>query len=188
MTAQEPLFCEVRLSDSPVIKEQAALLESFRPRLLYFALNRLRDRTSAEEVVQETMTVVLQALLESRVEDPARLPGYIFGVARNRVFRVRRERAREADPGPDGQLAEPGPWLEDVEAAFLLEEQRQKVREALSLISPDDRDILERTFAADDSLEEIAATMGIPYAAIRKRKSRALQRLKKIFLERSQKK
>jgi RNA polymerase sigma-70 factor (ECF subfamily) len=188
VTARELLFCEVRLSDSPAIKEQAALLESIRPRLLYFALNRLRDRTSAEEVVQETLAVVLQALRDNRVEDPARLPGYVFGVARNLVFRVLRERAREADPGPDGQAAEAGPWLEDVEGAFLLEEQRQQVREALSRISADDRNILERTFTADDSLEEIAAAMGIPYAAVRKRKSRALQRLKKIFLERSQKK
>lgn len=101
---------------------------------------------------------------------------------------VLRGRAREADLGPDGQPADAGPWLEDVEAALLLEEQRQQVREALSRISRDDRDILQRTFAADDSLEEIAATMGIPYDAVRKRKSRALQRLKKIFLERSQKK
>lgn len=188
MTAHE-LLCEGRLADSRrMTEDEASLLESFRPRLLYFALRRLRDRTSAEEVVQETLTVVLQALQDNRVEDRAKLPGYIFGVAKNLVFRVLRERAREADPGPDGLLIEAGPWLEDVEAALLLDEQRQQVREALSQVSSEDRDILERTLAAEDSLEEIAVTMGIPYAALRKRKSRALQRLRKIFLERSQKK
>ncbi len=189
MTARETLLFEVRLADSRVTTgDEASLLESFRPRLLYFALRRLRDRTLAEEVVQDTLTIVLESLRDNRIEDPAKLPGYIFGVAKNLISKALRERARDANPDPDGLSAGAGPWLEDGEAALLLEEQRQQVREALTQVSPEDRDILEKTFESESSLEEIAATMGIPYAALRKRKSRALQRLKKIFLERSQKK
>ena len=177
------------MADSRLMTEdEGSLLESVRPRLLYFALRRLRDRTLAEEVVQDTLTLVLQALQDNRIVDRAKLPGYIFGVAKNLVLKTLRERAREAEPGPDGLSAGAGPWLEDGEAALLLEEQRQQVREALTQVSPEDRDILERTFEGEGSLEEIAARIGIPYAALRKRKSRALQRLKKIFLERSQKK
>jgi len=177
------------LVDSPVTTGDAAsLLESYRPRLLYFALRRLRDRTLAEEVVQDTLTIVLESLRDNRIEDPAKLPGYIFGVAKNLVSKTLRTRARDASPSPDGLLAEAVPWLEDGEVALLLEEQRQQVREALSQVSSNDRDILERTFVAEQSLEEMAAAMGIPYAAVRKRKSRALQRLRNIFLGRSQKK
>lgn len=179
------IFCEVRLSDLHV-RDEASLLEALRPRLLYFVLRRLRDRSLAEEIVQDTMIAVMQALRDDRFDDPANLPAYAFGVAKHLVSRTLRTRTIETNPGVGpGQVD--APWVEDSEAALLLEEQRQQVREALAHVSSSDRDILERTFVAEESLEEIAAATGTPYAAVRKRKSRALQRLRKIFLERSQK-
>jgi RNA polymerase sigma-70 factor (ECF subfamily) len=177
-------LAEVRVN----VGDEASLLESFRPRLLYFALRRLRDRTIAEEIVQDTLTAVLEALRADRLEDPAKLPGYVFGVARNLVSKAFRTRLLEANHDSDPELIDLGPWLEDREAALLLEEQRQQVREALGQLSPNDRDILQRTFVEEQSLEEIAGAVGIPYAAARKRKSRALERLRKIFQQRSQEK
>lgn len=170
------------------VRDEASLLESLGPRLLYFALRRLRDRALAEEIVQDTLIEIMQALRDDRIEDPANLPAYVFGVAKHLVSKTLRTKEFESNSGSELEQVEAGPWLEDGEAALLLEEQRQQVREALAQVSSSDRDILERTFVAEESLEEIAVAMGIPYAAVRKRKSRAIQRLRKIFLERSQKK
>ena len=170
-----------------IVGDETSLIESYRPRLLYFALRRLRDRTLAEEIAQDTLTVVLQALRDNRIEDPSRIAGFIFGVARNLVSKALRKRSIQADAVSDPEQVVAGPWLEDPDAALLLEEQRQQVRDALGQLSPGDRDILRRAFVAEQSLEEIAAAIGIPNAAVRKRKSRALERLKKIFQERSQK-
>jgi len=169
-----------------IVGDETSLIESYRPRLLYFALRRLRDRTLAEEIAQDTLTVVLQALRDNRIEDPSRMPGFIFGVAKNLVSKALRERSLHSNPGPASEQVEAAPWLDDPDAALLLEEQRQQVREALRQLSPGDREILHRVFVADQSLEEIAAEIGIPNAAVRKRKSRALERLKKIFQGRSQ--
>jgi RNA polymerase sigma-70 factor, ECF subfamily len=166
-------------------QDETCLIESYRPRLLYFALRRLRDRTLAEEIAQDTLTVVLEALRDNRIEDPARMPGFVFGVAKNLISKALRKRSIEAASDPEQVVA--GPWLEDPDAALLLEEQRQQVRDALGQLSPGDRDILQRAFVAEQTHEEIAAAIGIPHAAVRKRKSRALERLKKIFQERSQK-
>jgi hypothetical protein len=74
VTAQEPLSCEARLADCRVTTgDDASLLEYFRPRLLYFVLWRLRDRTLAEEIMQDTLTIVLESLRDNRIEDPAKL-------------------------------------------------------------------------------------------------------------------
>jgi RNA polymerase sigma factor (sigma-70 family) len=124
----------------------------------------------------------------TRIEDPAKLPAYVFGAAKHLVSKALRTRMLEVNPGSEPEQVDAGPWVEDGEAALLLEEQRQQVREALAQVGSSDRDILERTFVAEESLEEIAESTGTPYAAVRKRKSRAIQRLRKIFLERSQKK
>src|SRR5437016_5496796 len=139
-----------------------------------------------EEVAQDTLTVVLQALRDNRIDDVAKMPGFIFGVAKNLVSKALRERSLQAVSSPDSP-SDAAPWLEDPDAALLVEEQRQQVREALGQLSLSDRDILRRAFFVEQSLEEIAAEVGIPYAAVRKRKSRALERLRKIFRERSQK-
>jgi RNA polymerase sigma-70 factor (ECF subfamily) len=182
------LFFEVSLEDLRVAaQEETCLIESYRPRLLYFALRRLRDRTLAEEIAQDTLTVVLQALRDNRIENPAKMPGFVFGVAKNLVSKALRKRSIEADAATDPEQVVAGSWLEDPDAALLLEEQRRQVRDALSELSPGDRDILQRIFVVEQSLEEIAVAIGIPGTAVRKRKSRALERLKKIFQERSQK-
>jgi RNA polymerase sigma-70 factor, ECF subfamily len=182
------IFFEGSLEDLRVAAEdETVLIESYRPRLFYFALRRLRDRTMAEEIAQDTLTVVLQALRDNRIEDPTRMPGFIFGVAKNLVSKALRRLSLEGNAGSASETVEAGPWLEDPDAALLLEEQRQQVRDALGQLSPGDRDILQRIFVVEQSLEEIATAIGIPHAAVRKRKSRALERLKKIFQERSQK-
>ena len=107
----------------------------------------------AEEVAQDTLTVVLQALRDNRIEDPARMPGFIFGVAKNLVSKALLERSRQFDVGSDPEPIDAIPWLEDQEAALLLAEQRQQVRDALGRLSPSDRDILQRAFVADQSLQ-----------------------------------
>ncbi len=166
--------------------DETLLVETYQRRLLYFALRRLRDRALAEEVAQETLTVVLLALRDNRIEDIAKLPGFIFGVAKNLVCRATREQANRAQTDPDHDADTPGDWLKNPDAGLLLEEQRRQVRMALAELSSSDRDILYRAFTNGQPLEEIAGELGIPYVSARKRKSRALERLRKIFLERSQ--
>lgn len=181
-------FVEVRLENlREPAEDEISPIESYRPRLLYFALRRLRDRTMAEEVAQDTLIAVLEALRDNKIKDPARLPGFIFGVAKNLVLKALRKRSLQTVSWPDLPV-EQDSWLDDPDAALLLDEQRQQVREALDQLSASDRDILRRTFVAEQSLEEVAVDMGIPNVAVRKRKSRALERLRKVFQERSQKK
>ena len=187
MTAWQRLF-EGKLTESFTPSgEEASLIESYRPRLLYFALRRLRDRTAAEEVAQDTLIIVLEALRENRLRDPANLPGFVFGVARNLVLKALRERGRDTSSESVQNERTTSTWIDDPDAGLLLEEQRRQVREALAELSQADQDILQRTFVTEQTPEEIALELGIPYATLRKRKSRALERLKKVFQNLSQK-
>ncbi|MGW8182215.1 MAG: sigma-70 family RNA polymerase sigma factor, partial [bacterium] len=71
-----------------------------------------------------------------------------------------------------------GRALDNPEASFLVREQRQTVRKALEQLSPGDQEVLIRCHQEPNSLETIAEEMGVSYAALRKRKSRALERLR----------
>ena len=163
--------------------DETFLVEEYRSRVLYFILKRLRDRAVAEELTQETLLILIQSLRENRLKDEAKLGGYIFGIAKNLILKNYRIKARESDdPGPDAEG-----WVNHPEAELFLEEQRKDVRRSLDQLNDQDREILHHSFVDAEGLEDIASKLGIPYATARKRKSRALERLRKIFIRMSQK-
>jgi RNA polymerase sigma-70 factor (ECF subfamily) len=165
--------------------DEARLVEEFRSPILYFVLRRVRDRAIAEEITQETLLILLQALRENRLREEAKIGAYIFGIAKNLILKNYRVQARETEaPDPESEAAG---WVSHPEAELFLEEERKDVRRALDQLSDQDRQILHYSFVEPEGLEDVAAKLGIPYAAARKRKSRALERLRKIFLGMSQK-
>jgi RNA polymerase sigma-70 factor (ECF subfamily) len=163
------------------------LIETYRPRVLYFALRRLRDRGLAEEVAQETVAAAVIALRENRLREPEKLPAFVFATARHLVQKIQREQARELAHATDSNLTGEASWQRDPDAALILEEERVQVRQALEQLNPGDRELLRQIYAEGESLEEIAKKFGIENAAVRQRKSRALERLRQFFVELSQK-
>jgi RNA polymerase sigma-70 factor (ECF subfamily) len=165
--------------------DEARLVEEYRSRVLYFILRRVRDRAMAEELTQETLLILIQAMRENRLKEEGKLGAYIFGIAKNLILKNYRMHLREAEaPDPD---CEASGWVNHPEAEMFLEEQRRDVRRALDQLSDSDREILHYSFVEAEGLEEIASKLGIPYTAARKRKSRALDRLRKILVGLSQK-
>jgi RNA polymerase sigma-70 factor (ECF subfamily) len=165
--------------------DETRLVEEYRSAVLYFVLKRVRDRSTAEDITQETLLIVVQAIRERRVREDEKIGGYIFGIAKNLIFKTYRTQARETEaPDPESETAG---WVNHPEAELFLEEDRRTVRQALELLSDQDREILQHSFAESGGLEDVATRLGIPYAAARKRKSRALERLRKLFSRMSQK-
>ncbi len=163
-----------------MVLNESALASRYRPRVVYFVLRRLRDRNSAEEIAQATLLVLIEAIRENRIREEESVGSFIFGVANNLIREHLREKARQAG-NHSLEDANPGAvWGDDPEAALLLAEQRQLVREALTNLSREDELLLTRLSQSWRSQEEIAAEFGISFAALRKRKSRALTRLKEI--------
>lgn len=163
------------------------LIETYRPRVLYFALRRLRDRGLAEEVAQETLAAAVMALRENRLREPEKFPAFVFATARHLVQKAQREQARELAHTTDSNSIGAESWQRDPDAALILEEQRVQVRRALEQLSPSDRELLRQIYTEGETLEAIAENLGIENVAARQRKSRALERLRQIFVGLSQK-
>lgn len=162
------------------------LIATYHPRVLYFALRRLRQRSLAEEVAQETLAAVLQALKENRLREPEKLAAFIFATARHLILKIQRDQARELEHTSNPASMSQEGWFADPDDALILEEERNQVRQAVDKLDVNDREVLQRVYSSDDSLEEVAKALGIDYAALRKRKSRALERLRKIMVDESQ--
>ncbi len=149
------------------------LVNRFYPRVYAIALVRIREPEEARDLAQEVMLTVLRALREGKLRDQSGLAGYICTAARNRVNQFLRSRSveRSTDPAPE-------PVLErfDPEARLLEAERRRLAHSAIRRLRSTDREILRLSLVEGLQPKEIASLLGLKPEAVRKRRSRAVQR------------
>jgi RNA polymerase sigma-70 factor (ECF subfamily) len=142
------------------------------------ALHELRDSDAAEEVAQETIRRLLDAL-STRADTIGNAAAFARGIARHLIADARREAVRRTslDAVDPLRLAVNADPLR----ALVRDEDVRRVRTALDTLSRDDRAVLCALYVDGLSPGDIAARTGQPSERIRKRKSRALARLRTAF-------
>ncbi len=157
----------------------AELNERFWKRLCIFAARRLRDRSAAEDVAQETLRRVIEALRQEKIEKLEALPAFVFQTARNICLHYGRSARRQESAllRFRGGLQTSSGEEEDPLAVLVDEARRAEVWEALEKLEDDDRELLRMLYV--DGLEnaEISRRLGVDPGTLRVRKHRALKRL-----------
>lgn len=146
------------------------------------ALRALGDPRAAEEVSQETLVRTLQALRDGRPRDPGSLGAFVRGIARHVITDSIRTASRERRFSVASGALTGDPAAAHPLDALVSEEERARVRSALMTLSPGDRKLLHLSFYDGLRPREVAQRLGEPAARIRTRKSRALARLRNVFL------
>lgn len=169
--ATEPSLAD-RIRDGDRAAE-AEVVERFYGRVLLVARVRLRDEQAARDVAQEVMLGVLRGIRAGRLNSQDHVAGYVLGTARNVIntsFRSRRPEGEASDAVADRAATA----LEVAE----LHEQMDLVRLTLDELDPLDRAILGMTLVDGMKPGEIAGRLGMKGELVRKRKSRALKRVR----------
>lgn len=152
------------------------LAEHYLERVRLFAMRRLRDAATAEDVVQDTLTTVLEALRAGRVREPAAIAGFAFETARNLCMHRGRSHGREENAL--GRLTiSPATPEPDALTGMIKEERRRAVRAALDKLADEDRRLLLMTYSDSRENDDIAGELGVSAGAVRVRRHRALKRL-----------
>ena len=168
----------------PTIPE-GDLAARFHQRIRLFAARRLGDAAAAEDIAQETLRRVIEALRSKPLDRPDALPAFVFQTARNVCLHWARSVARERVAFTRLQRettspSEPG----DALGALLSEERARAVRAALDRLDAKDRELLTLLFYHDLDAAALSERLGITSAALRVRKHRALRRLAALLGER----
>ncbi len=151
----------------------ASIFKHFAPRLKAFLMRSGTSEALAEECVQDVMATLWH---KAHLFDPSRasVATWIFTIARNRKIDVlRRQRRPEPEDlswGPDHE-----PHQEDVIA---LQQEAEKLGQAIAALPDKQRQLIERAFYGDLSHSEIAAETGLPLGTIKSRIRLALDRLR----------
>jgi len=158
----------------------AEALEHFRPGLELLAVRTLGSIDAAREAVQETLARAIVALQNGQPSDLAKLPAFVAGIARHVSVDMLRAQRRvvsldtlSADHQRSGEV--------DALSALVSAAERVRVRNALSQLAQGDRELLQLCYYEGLTPGEIAVRLGEPAERVRKRKSRALERLREAF-------
>lgn len=170
-------------SRGAALLSERELIDRFWGRVCVLAARRLRDPSASQDVAQETMRRVIDAMRAGRVQNPAALPAFVFQTARHICLHSYRSHDREERAltrlGADADDAsEDAP---DALVQLISAEDRIAVRAALDRLPEPERALL--TMLYFDGLESatVAAALDVTLGALRVRKHRALAHLAELL-------
>ena len=165
--------CILRIRESRDKAAFAALFRHFAPRVKAFLMRSGADAALAEECSQEVMAAVWQ---KAHLFDPSRASAatWIFTIARNRkIDALRKMKRPEPEELPWGPEQEP-----DQEDTLALQQESEKLEEAVAALPAKQRELIEKAYFGDLSHREIADQTGLPLGTIKSRIRLALDRLR----------
>jgi RNA polymerase sigma-70 factor, ECF subfamily len=144
------------------------------------ALRILRDRSLAEDAVQESFLAIWRSAPRF-VPERARASTWILTLVHRRaVDLVRRQERRRTEPLGEG--FEPGAGDSAEEAAWGGFE-RERIREALRRLPDQQREALELAYYGGFTQSELAERLGQPLGTIKSRMFNGLGRLRELLAE-----
>lgn len=168
---------EAALIARVAVREQAAFAELYgiyRRRLARFLGRFLASPDTIDEIINDVMFVVWQNA--PRFELRSKVSTWIFGIAWRKALKAleRQQRNAALQELPD-EIGKPD------EAASALE-TREWLGRALDRLGPDHRLVVELTFFAGCSYQEIAEIADCPVNTVKTRMFHARQRLRDILV------
>jgi RNA polymerase sigma-70 factor, ECF subfamily len=151
---------------------EAEMCRRMGPRIRLYGLRHLRSAAAADDLVQQVLLKILEALRTARLREAERLVQFVLGTCRMTVLDLRRNsRRREellarfgGDLVPDPP---PMPSLDDSQLVRCVQALKER-----------ERSVVVMTFYDEQTAAETAGFLGISEANVRVIRHRAIQQLR----------
>ncbi|WP_162426101.1 RNA polymerase sigma factor [Pontibacter pudoricolor] len=151
------------------------LFHMFFGRLCVFAMKFVKDKESAEEVVEDAMVVLWEK--RDKFENLAALKGYLYTTVRNGSLDYLKKNGRNTSL--DG--LENNQSFSTTDDYILEEEVHAVLYQAMASLPTKCRRVFELSCIDELKYSEIAADMGISLNTVKSQRARAIQLLKEIL-------
>lgn len=156
----------------------SGLFSHFAPRVKAYLIRHGATNEAAEELAQETL---LRVWRKAHLFDPtvAAPSTWIFRIARNlRIDRIRRERRPEFDPEDPALVRDADPAADQ---QIELSQEGARVRAAVDMLPPDQKQAIMLSFFEDKPHREIADELGLPLGTVKSRIRLAFARVRQTL-------
>jgi RNA polymerase sigma-70 factor (ECF subfamily) len=176
---------EMTLSDPELVRRigagedseaESELCGRMLGRVRLYGLRHLRDETAAEDLAQQVLWIVIEALRAGRLEEPAKLSSFVFGTARLTLLDQRRSARRKQElleaypldvPIP-ARAPEPRP--DDTGLARCVQSLKEREKSVVML-----------SFYEEQPGEQLAGLLGLTEANVRVIRHRAILQLRQCM-------
>jgi RNA polymerase sigma-70 factor (ECF subfamily) len=151
----------------------ARLFDYYAPRLKAVARRTGATTAEAEDIVQDVMLSVWQkaSQFDPQLSD---VSGWVYRIARNRQIDLARRKAR---PEPEDLTVGEGP-PPDPQQIIGMAQEADALREAIALLKPEQKRLIEQAYLGEMSHVEIRDDTGLPLGTIKSRIRLGLERLR----------
>ena len=155
-----------------------ALFETLAPRVRGFISRRASDRGTLEDVVQETFVNIWR---KAHLYDPNKSAAatWIYSIARNVHIDFLRKTARYVVDATDPSFVADS--AESPYQKFTHAREKERLRDALSQLPAEQREVLFLAFFGEKAHSEIAEELMLPLGTVKSRIRLALHRLRQDF-------
>ena len=153
-------------------RAEAALFARFAKRVELYGRKHLGSQPAADDLVQQVMLIVLEAVRAGKVEDPTKLASFVLGTCRNVTWDLRRAVGRqqryEREVGSDEAAVSP---------PSMSERDVLRLRNCMGGLPEREMLVVRMTFLEDQTAEEVGARLGLSAGNVRVIRHRALAKL-----------
>lgn len=149
------------------------LIRRYYDEVYYFCCYKTGDTESSYDCTQETFLKVTRYI--HRYAEKSRFKGWLFSIARNVCNDYFRGKPQEL-PDTDSLMD-----IAEQRNAIASSEVAQDIREAIKLLTEEQREVVILRFYCDFKVREIAKIVGVPLATAKSRLKRGIARLKEIL-------
>lgn len=148
------------------------LYSAYKNRLLYFAMKSVKSRDFAEDIFQDTFTVIWQS--RRFINPDASFSSYLYAIVHNRILNHLRKVAGE-DRLREHILAQSIDYTDDTKNEILFEELKEILFRAMEHLTPRQREVFRMSRDLAMSHQEIADTLGISVNTVQEHISSSLR-------------
>jgi RNA polymerase sigma-70 factor, ECF subfamily len=151
---------------------EALLVGRYAPRVRLYGLKHLKSATEAEDLTQQVMLRVLEAIRAGRVDDPASLASFVFGTCKHVSWDMRRAAQRQRRIEREGERS-----YGNVNPPEHSERDVHRLFGCVMKLPEREAQILRMSFMEDRGAEDIARRLGLTEGNVRVIRCRALAKV-----------
>jgi RNA polymerase sigma-70 factor (ECF subfamily) len=151
---------------------EAEMCRRMGPRIRLYGLRHLRSSSAADDLVQQVLIRILEALRTARLRQPDKLAQFVLGTCRMTVLELRSSSHRH-----DHLLRKFGGDLLPASSPLPRVDDRQ-LAGCVQALEERERSVIVMTFYDEQTAAEAAGALGISEVNVRVIRHRAIQRLR----------